>query len=456
MKVIVFGGPAIRRAEVAEILDAEYLAPPEHSDLISVARNSHPDVIVLLDGQLGRQQTVWHYEIIEALNLGVRVYGASGLGAIRAAELGAFGMIGIGRIFEQYRDRVLEADEEVFQRCEKRGEDYIPLSLPLVNLRASFARAESAGLISARERQELLEACRGVYYEDRTPENLVAGLRESGADGHCLEALAKILSEGYIDQKKEDALETLRMVSRLRPEELGRASAGNRYDLFFHAMKDRDSKVPGATIDIPQYILSNYVSLRHPQMDEVNANALNREISLLFAEVMRVEPSEEEVARERARFKKRFGLFEDAAFGEWLKNNDLDEEEFGTLMIEQAKIRKVQAWYAIRLGFAKNTRYLLNALKLGGAYCEWKTKCEDFHQEVLRFYPEIIERLEDENAESLLRRFQRSEGRSWNLPAGLFAEEILMSADTMELELAKDAVVKQKLIAEMRELFAGR
>jgi hypothetical protein len=455
MKIIVFGGPTISRREVGNILQAEYLPPARHSDIISVVRNRRPDVIVIFDGDLGLQQTVWHYEIIEALNRGVKVYGASGLGALRAAELDGFGMIGIGRIFALYRDKVIEADDEVFQRYEKQGEEYISLSLPMVNLRASFSRALSEGLISAGEQQVLLRASQALYFEDRSCENIVVNLQKDGIDPPCIEKLEKIVQEHYLDLKKEDALETLRIVSRLSPREVQKAHVSeNKYDLFFYAMYDRDRKVEGENLEIPLYILSNYVSLRHPQIDELNSNALNRELSLLFAEVMNIEPLPREVARERFRFKKRFGLREEQSFKDWLKRNDMEEEEFNALMADQAKIRKAQSWYAIRLGFSKNTKYLLNALKLSGAYSEWKGKCEDFHLEVQQSYPQVIKCLEEQDRETLLRRFFSGEKRSWNLPAELFAEEILMSLDTLDLELAKDSVVKEKLAAEIADCFS--
>jgi hypothetical protein len=35
------------------------------------------------------------------------------MGALRAAELHTFGMVGVGRVFEGYRDGVYEDDDEV-------------------------------------------------------------------------------------------------------------------------------------------------------------------------------------------------------------------------------------------------------------------------------------------------------------------------------------------------------
>lgn len=63
-----------------------------------------PKQIVLIDGTYYQTLSVWHKEIVYALLEGVTVIGASSIGAIRAAELWRYGMIGIGEIFERYRD----------------------------------------------------------------------------------------------------------------------------------------------------------------------------------------------------------------------------------------------------------------------------------------------------------------------------------------------------------------
>ena len=58
-----------------------------------------------------------HPTPIEVYNLvrkrNVKVFGSSSLGALRAVELGKYGMIGIGKIFRLFRDGILESDDEV-------------------------------------------------------------------------------------------------------------------------------------------------------------------------------------------------------------------------------------------------------------------------------------------------------------------------------------------------------
>jgi hypothetical protein len=64
----------------------------------------NPRQIVLIDGVFHQSLAVWHKELVYALLEGVVCIGASSMGAIRAAEMHRYGMIGVGRIFEMYRD----------------------------------------------------------------------------------------------------------------------------------------------------------------------------------------------------------------------------------------------------------------------------------------------------------------------------------------------------------------
>jgi len=53
-------------------------------------------LICLIDGYFGNTPSVWHKEILFALKCGVTVCGSSSIGALRAAELHSFGMLGFG------------------------------------------------------------------------------------------------------------------------------------------------------------------------------------------------------------------------------------------------------------------------------------------------------------------------------------------------------------------------
>jgi hypothetical protein len=89
--VVVFLGPTLSHDDARDVLDAEYLPPAAHGDVLRAALR-RPRAIALVDGVFERVPAVWHKEILFALSEGIHVYGAASMGALRAAELDAFGM----------------------------------------------------------------------------------------------------------------------------------------------------------------------------------------------------------------------------------------------------------------------------------------------------------------------------------------------------------------------------
>src|SRR5439155_6455835 len=109
--IFVFAGPTISPADRAE-LDAVYLPPVMAGDVYRVAAQG-PQAIGIIDGRTHRVPAVWHKEILWAMSRGIHVFGSAGVGALRAAELAPFGMEGVGKVFEAYRDATLEDDDDV-------------------------------------------------------------------------------------------------------------------------------------------------------------------------------------------------------------------------------------------------------------------------------------------------------------------------------------------------------
>src|ERR1017187_1273794 len=141
MKVAIFLGPSLPVTEARQILDATYLPPAGQSDLLSAAIELQPDVIGLVDGVFLQSLSVWHKEILFALKRGIRIYGSRSMGALRAAETDAFGMIGVGQVYRMYASGELMDDDEVALSHGSHDQGYKPLSLPMVNVRATLRAA---------------------------------------------------------------------------------------------------------------------------------------------------------------------------------------------------------------------------------------------------------------------------------------------------------------------------
>jgi hypothetical protein len=104
-------------------------------------------VICIIDGYFGNVPSVWHKEILFALKSGTAVCGASSMGALRAAELHAYGMIGFGWVYRAFRRGVLQDDDEVCVIHAVPELNFEPLSEAMVNIRRSLAGMRGRGLI---------------------------------------------------------------------------------------------------------------------------------------------------------------------------------------------------------------------------------------------------------------------------------------------------------------------
>src|SRR5579871_5420612 len=137
MALIAFAGPTIGKPDTAAAKRIDFRPPARCGDITRVV-DERPAVIGLIDGVFETAAAVWHKEILHALEQGVVVLGAASIGALRAAELEPFGMIGIGEIFRAYRDGRLEDDDEVAVQHGPAEVKYLPLTEAMVNVRATL------------------------------------------------------------------------------------------------------------------------------------------------------------------------------------------------------------------------------------------------------------------------------------------------------------------------------
>jgi hypothetical protein len=129
------------------------------------------------------------------------------MGALRAAELDSFGMEGIGGIYRDYRNGVLEADDEVALAHAPAEYAYQPHSEPLVNIRATLESAERHGLIDPARRTMLTDALAQMPYWRRSYPELAKMARER--DVPNVGELSRFCAASPVDRKRRDALALL-------------------------------------------------------------------------------------------------------------------------------------------------------------------------------------------------------------------------------------------------------
>lgn len=190
--------------------------PVAHGDLLR-SEFRPDDVVVIIDGYYHQTGSVRHKEILTLLGARVSVVGCASMGALRAAELHAFGMVGHGTVFEMYRDGVIDADDEVAV-AHAEGPEYRRFGEPLVNIRHAVTAARDASVLTPDEATSVIAAARSLPYTNRSwraTEYACASSAGPGAD--VFGRLHAFLTEHphHADIKAADAIDTLSRLDEL-------------------------------------------------------------------------------------------------------------------------------------------------------------------------------------------------------------------------------------------------
>jgi len=177
MRTPVFVGPTLSGAA----LPVGFVRhPPAKEGDVYRAALRKPPAIGLIDGQFEVAPSVWHKEILWALTQGIHVFGAASLGALRAAELARFGMIGVGSIYEDYRNGTLTDDDEVTILHAPAELGYRPLTEGMVDIRATLRAAGKNAALSPQTTQGLMAIAKALFFKDRTWDHILQAGRDSG------------------------------------------------------------------------------------------------------------------------------------------------------------------------------------------------------------------------------------------------------------------------------------
>ncbi|WP_445627300.1 TfuA-like protein [Nostoc sp. DSM 114167] len=223
-QILIFLGPTLSVTQATQILPARYLDPVRCGDILAYLR-LQPRVIAIIDGFFDRSASVWHKEILWALEAGVRVFGASSMGALRAAELEAFGMEGFGAIFAAYRERHYIGDDEVAILHSSSQFQYQPLTDALVNIRATVQLAVDKNIIEPAIASLIISCAKRQFFTQRHLSQAVADAEVQGGDRQVLaQFLEFVQNGGYVDQKQSDAIELLKHLAAMVGESGGTAA----------------------------------------------------------------------------------------------------------------------------------------------------------------------------------------------------------------------------------------
>lgn len=381
MTTVVFLGPTMPLAQARLILpEAVFLPPAEQGDVISAVLKYEPSVIALIDGAFLHSLSVWHKELLWALDQGIQVMGASSMGALRAAECASFGMEGVGRIYEDYASGALTADDEVALSHADAEHDWQPLSEALVNVRATLAAAVAAGVVSDATADAVVSTGQQIYFPDRTWDSILGQLASVDSPHHCdpaeLLRLRAFARTSAVDQKQLDAIELLKRIAEV-PGKTSPDSDEPELPWEFHHSRPfsgllaRDRKVYRDAGPVTVEQVFRHLMLHRPESSELLMQASLQELGMVFAELLGIVPTADQEQGEATRFRRRRHLVDEDAFTAYLERNDLRSADFEALMTRQATLRALVAWLRLRryrIGLADP---VLNALRLRDEYAPW-------------------------------------------------------------------------------------
>jgi hypothetical protein len=334
---IVFTGPTLPTAEAAALLPATILPPARQGDIWRAVHEHRPVVIALIDGVFLHDPAVWHREILWALTEGVHVFGAASMGALRAAELAPFGMQGVGKVFEAYRDGIwpgfaepFEDDDEVAVIHAPAELAHKPLSDAMVDLRDTLRAAADAGLLTAPEALAITTQLKALPFGERSIARLVA-LAADTLDQATTTNLRAWLPHGTVARKRLDALALLDKLRQFLADRPAPFAAPFRFE---YVQAWHDFVTAGDALALDETLVLEEARLRTDDWHDTARAALGRLCAIAAAP----EPRSDDARLALDRFRLARGLTRRADLDAWLAGNAATAEWLRRAVRDEAGI----------------------------------------------------------------------------------------------------------------------
>ena len=347
----IFLGPTLPVAEASRLVDATFLPPARQGDVYRAVKRLRPAVIGIVDGYFHQAASVWHREILWAMAEGIHVLGAGSMGALRAAELQGFGMRGVGRVFEAYRDGRFEPYREPFEDDDEVAvihgppeTGFVQVSEAMVDIRDNLARAAEAGVITADTRDHLAALGKAMLYRQRSLGRILEKAGTGQPMSAELRALAAWLPHHHASRKQLDASDMLREIRLLIADFPGRFEP--RFRLEPAAVWVRfleQEKVASGNISEIEAAALEELRLRPGEWREARRQAVLRHAAIRQAAAGGAMPSDRAVRTSLDRLRHSAGLLTHRELEAWASENGLDGAGLTRLMHEEASLDLMEA-----------------------------------------------------------------------------------------------------------------
>jgi TfuA protein len=206
-KPIIFLGPSLTHEKARKILDAEYRPPAKKGDFLRFTMPADGLTVVgLVDGYFLQDyppSPIEVYQLIMRKN--TVVIGSASLGALRAVELEKFGMIGVGKIFELYKNGIVNADDEVAVTFTEEPQSL--QSEAMIDIRFNLFIAKRKGIIDEITKKTIARVAKSVYFPYRNYEDILDKTKNMHPElEHGLESFRVYIRNNRRSLKEKDAI----------------------------------------------------------------------------------------------------------------------------------------------------------------------------------------------------------------------------------------------------------
>lgn len=215
-KPIVYLGPTLSREEAIKILDADYRDPAKKGDFLMLSRDSDEKKYVgFVDGVFLHDYPPSPIEVYHlATRKNIVLIGASSLGALRAVELEKFGMKGIGKIFQLYKNGIINADDEVAVTFVR--ENNILQSEAMIDIRFNLFLAYKRGVITNQTKKRFAKIAKNIYFPFRNYEDIIKLTQQQFPSIHNeLESFRSYILKNRDSLKARDAIKLLKYLKTI-------------------------------------------------------------------------------------------------------------------------------------------------------------------------------------------------------------------------------------------------
>ena len=269
------------------------------------------------------------------------------MGALRAAELHPFGMVGIGQVYEWYRDGTIDADDEV---AVAHGPAEFAFARLVGLTRRHQGRLRRSGMLPASSRRrwpphssrwrELITTSSGVCAARwRRPVTAAVTTLQ-------LEAMEQFVARARPGVKERDARTLLETLARITDDELAPLQVDYEVErtvflerLEHEVEQEGPSSIPGtATDEIEVAGLGEPVAV-------LRKKVLLRLLARREADRIGMRASEAEIRAGVDDFRRQFGLYRQSDTEAWASANGVTNDIFERFMSDGALINKLERFY---------------------------------------------------------------------------------------------------------------